>query len=53
MSIKNHVLAKQNRSSMQSVVWRLLNCTYTVARKVGSAATGEVKTSTDTVSGLL
>ena len=34
------------------VVWRPLNCTCTVVGKVSSAATGKVKTSTDTVLGL-
>ena len=62
---KNHVLAKQNRSSRQSrwsatSNWHvhLLSLFVTcykcfVARKVGSAATGKVKTFTDTFLGLL
>ena len=43
MSIRNNVLVKQNRSSRQS---RCVATTCTVARKVGLAATGKVKTST-------
>ena len=55
---KNHVLAKQNRSLRQSrrvttsnwhvhflslfVTWKCFKCF--IARKVGSAATGKVKT---------
>ena len=62
---KNHVLAKQNRSSRQSrwsatSNWHvhLLSLFVTcykcfVARKVGSAVTGKVKTFTDTFLGLL
>ena len=45
---KNHVLAKQNcSSSRQSHCVVTANCACTVARKVGSAATGRVKTSTE------
>ena len=44
---KNHVLAKQNCSSRQSHCVVTANCACTVARKVGSAATGRVKTSTE------
>ena len=45
MSIKNHVLAKQNRSSRQSRRVVTAKLQVTVARKVGSKATGRVKTS--------
>ena len=61
---KNHVLAKQNHSrqsrcvatSNRHVQFLSLFVTcyyYFIARKVGSATTGQVKTFTDTVQGLL
>ena len=52
---KNHVLAKQNRSSRHVHFLSLFATCYEyfITRKVGSAATGKVKTFTDTVLGLL
>ena len=62
---KNHVLAKQNRSSRQSRCIGTSNrhmdflspfvmcCKCFIARKVGSAVTGIVKAFTDMVLGLL